>query len=81
MRAMCGVPLKHRKRVKDYMMMLSLNETMDQSALANIVRWHGHVFRREDGHVLRRALEFEVKGRMRGRNEHQRGRNEHQRPE
>ena len=32
------------------------------------VRWYGHVLRREDDHVLRKALEFEVKGkRRRGR--------------
>ena len=37
-------------------------------AKANGVRWHGHVLRRDDGHVLRKALEFEVKGkRKRGR--------------
>ena len=34
----------------------------------NGVRWYGHVLRRDDGHVLRKALEFEVKGkRRRGR--------------
>ena len=27
------------------------------------VRWYGHVFKREDGHVLRKLLEFEVKGK------------------
>ena len=32
------------------------------------VRWYGHVLRRDDGHVLRKALEFEMKGkRKRGR--------------
>ena len=37
-------------------------------AKANAVRWYGHVLRKEDGHVLRRALDFEVKGRRkRGR--------------
>ena len=25
--------------------------------------WHGHVLKREDGHVLRRALDFEVYGK------------------
>ena len=25
------------------------------------MRWYGHVLRRDDGHVLRKALEFEVK--------------------
>ena len=28
--------------------------------MANSVRWYGHVLRREDGHVLRRVLDFEV---------------------
>ena len=27
------------------------------------VRWYGHVLRRGDGHVLRKVLEFEVKGK------------------
>ena len=28
--------------------------------MANSVCWHGQVFRREDGHVLRRAFDLEV---------------------
>ena len=42
--------------------MLGLNETMDQLAMANNVRWYCHVLRREDDYVLIRALDFEVKG-------------------
>ena len=42
--------------------MLGLNETADQLSIANSVRWCGHVLMREDGHVLRRALDFEVDG-------------------
>ena len=38
--------------------MLGLEEAIDQLAMANSVRWHGDVLRREDGHVLRRALDF-----------------------
>ena len=39
-----------------------------QMAKVNGVRWYRHVLRRDDGHVLRKALEFEVKGkRKRGR--------------
>ena len=30
--------------------------------MANSVRWHGRVLRREDGHVSRRALDFVVDG-------------------
>ena len=57
-RAMCGVRLKDRIRSMDLMFMLGLNETIDQLAMANSVRCSGHVLRREDGHVLRRALDF-----------------------
>ena len=40
---------------------------MVQLAKANGVRWYGHVLRRDDGHVLRKALEFEVKGKLKRR--------------
>ena len=42
------------------MYMLGLNETIDQLAMANSVCWYCHLLRREDGHVLRRAFDFEV---------------------
>ena len=42
--------------------MLGLSETIDQLATANSICWYGHLLRREDGHVLRRALDFEVVG-------------------
>ena len=42
--------------------MLGLNETIDRLAMANSVSWYGHVLRREDGHFLMRALDFEVEG-------------------
>ena len=52
------------------MFMLGLNESIDQLAMANNVRLYGHVLRREDGHVLRSALDFEVEGqRRKGRKE------------
>ena len=57
-----------KKRTEDLTEMLGLNETVVQMAKANGVRWYGHVLRRDDGHVLRIAMEFEVKGRRkRGR--------------
>ena len=59
-RAIYGIQLKDRKRSKNLMLMLRLNETMDQLAMANSVHWYGHVLRREDVHVLRMALDFEV---------------------
>ena len=58
-RAMCGVQLKNRKRFTDLMFMLGFKETVDQLAMANCVRWYGHVLRREGHWILR----FMVKGR------------------
>ena len=51
---MCGVPFKDKGSVKDLILMLSLKEAIDQLAVTNSVCWYGH--------VLRRALEFEVEG-------------------
>ena len=62
-RAMCGKQLKDRKRFKDFMLILGLNKTIDQFTITNSVCWHGHVLRREDGHVLTWALDVEVEGR------------------
>ena len=56
------------KGAKDLMLTLGLTEAVDQLVMANSVRWYGHVLRREDGHVLRTALDIEVKGqRKKGR--------------
>ena len=58
--AMCGVLLKDRKISSTLMFMLGLNETIDQLAMASNSRWYGH--------ILRRALDFEVEGqRKKGR--------------
>ena len=35
---------------------------MDLLAMANSVHWYGHVLRREDGNILKRASDFEVEG-------------------
>ena len=59
---MWGVPLKDIKRSTDLMFVLGLSETIDQLAMANSVRWYGHVLTREDVLVVRRALDFEVEG-------------------
>ena len=42
--------------------MLDLNETIDQLTTANNVRCYGHASRRDDGHVSRRAFDFDVEG-------------------
>ena len=47
------------------MEMLGLKETVVQMAKANGVRWYRRVLRMNDWHVLRKALEFEVKGKRR----------------
>ena len=54
------------------MLMLCFNETIDQLAMANSDRWYGHVLRRENGHVLRKALDLdaEVKARKGSRRGH-----------
>ena len=46
-------------------LMLAFSETVDLLAMANSVRWHGHVMNREDGHVMR-TLDFEVDGQRKG---------------
>ena len=64
-RAMCGAKLMEKKRSEDLMEMLGLKEMVVEMAKANGVRWYGHVLRRDDGHVLRKALEFKVEGKRR----------------
>ena len=67
-RAMCGQKVVNRKTTEEQMDMLGLKETIDQLAIANEVRWYGHVLRRDDDSVLRVALNLEVSGkRKRGR--------------
>ena len=62
-RAMCGAKLMEKKRTDDIMEKLGLKETVVEMEMANGVRLYGHVLRRDDGHVLRKAVEFEVKGK------------------
>ena len=54
-RAMCEMKMMNRKKTNEQMDLLELDNTMDK---ANGVRWYGYVLRREDGNVLRKALEF-----------------------
>ena len=69
-RAICGVQPRDIKRSTDLIFMLGLNETIDQLAMTNSVRWYGHVLRREDGDILRRALDYEAEGRKGGQRGH-----------
>ena len=74
---------QRQKRSTDLILMLGLRETMHQLAMANSVCWHCHVFRREDGHVLRRPLYIKVEvQRNKGRSKEEmevKGRNGDQR--
>ena len=63
MRAMCGAKLMEKKRTENLIEILGLKETLFQMAKVNGVKWYGHVLRRDDGHVLRKAMKFEVKGK------------------
>ena len=51
--AMCGLQLKDRKRAKELMLVLGLNETVDQLSIASNVCSYGDVLRREDVTSLR----------------------------
>ena len=57
-----------RKNSDKLMGMLGLDETTDKMAKTNEVRWHGHVLRREENDVIRKAWEFKIDGqKKRGR--------------
>ena len=43
-----------------------LKDTLNGLPRASEVRWYGHVLRRDNGDVLRKALGFKVVGRRRG---------------
>ena len=63
-----------KKKTEDLMEMLGLKETVVQMAKVNGVRWYGYVLRRDDGYGLRKALDFEVKGKKSEDNQRRRGR-------
>ena len=62
-RSMCGVKLVDSKKMEELMEMLGLKETLDRMAKANGVRWYGHVLRRDDDNILKRAVMLEVNGK------------------
>ena len=59
-RSMSGVKLLNRKKMEDLMEMLGLKETLDGMAKASGVRWYGHVIRRDDGNILKKAMMMKV---------------------
>ena len=62
-RVICGAKLMQKKRREDLMEVLAMKEAVIQMAKANGVRWYGYLLRKNDGHVLIKAMEFEVKGK------------------
>ena len=68
MRAMCGVKIIEKRSSQELMSLLGLKDTLKGLARATGVRWYGHVLKRDNDDVLRRALDFEEAGRRwRGR--------------
>ena len=59
-RSMSGVKLVDGKKMEDLMEMLGLKETLDRMAKASGVRWYGHVIRRDDDNILKKATMMEV---------------------
>ena len=55
-----------KKSTKDLMQMLDLNETIDQLAKTNIIRWYGHVLRKDKNNFLRMALDVKIKVTRKG---------------
>ena len=53
---------KIEERFIDLIFMMCLNDDIDQLAIASSDPWYGHVLSREDGHVLRKAIDFKVEG-------------------
>ena len=66
-RSMCEVKLVDRKSMEELMEMLGLKETLDRMAKANGVRWYGHVIRRDDNNILKKAMVLKVNGKRKRR--------------
>ena len=54
-KAMCRVKLIEKRRCQELMSLLGLKDTLDRLAWASGVGWYGHVLRRDNDNVLRRA--------------------------
>ena len=60
--------LVDRKNTEDLMKMLGLKETLDKMAQGNGARWYGHVVRRDEESILKKAMMLQENGqRKRGR--------------
>ena len=67
-RSTCEAKLVDRKNSEDLMKMLDLKETLDKMAQANGVRWYGHVIKRDEESILKKAMmplsEWTTKAKM-----------------
>ena len=61
-RSMGGVKLVDGKNTEELMKMLGLKETLDKMAEANGVTWYGHVVRRDDESIFKKAMMLQVNG-------------------
>ena len=57
-RSMRGIKLMDKISTKSIMQMSSLNETKDQMAKANSIRWYKHALKNYISNSMRRALDF-----------------------
>ena len=62
-RAMSGQKVVDKKTTEEQIDTLEVKETINRLATENIVRWYGHVLRRDDDSVLRVALNLKVSGK------------------
>ena len=62
-RSMYGVKLVDRKNMVELREVLDLKERLNRMAKANEVRWYGHVIRRDDDNILKKAMMLEVNGK------------------
>ena len=66
-RAMCGVKLLDRRNSEELMDTLGVKEFLNRMAKASSMRWYGHVLKKEDEHVIVKALNLKRVSGSRGR--------------
>ena len=55
--------MEYSSRIEEFYADAVLSETIDKLIMANGVWWLGYALRRKYGHVLGRAVEFDVEGK------------------
>ena len=60
--------LRERRSSKELRDLLGIEQDISEMVRKSRLRWYGHVMRREESAGMKRALEFEVEGKLgRGR--------------